>query len=83
VTRLIDVERTASLLLHGPIFPIAIATVAVTLYWFLRVFATHSASYKTMEAEFGAPGRIERFLLGAFVLACYLLLAYRGISEYS
>jgi hypothetical protein len=67
---------------QAPISTIAAATAAVTLYWFLRVFAADSASYRALAAVMGVPGRIERFLLGSFVIACCVLLVYRGASEW-
>lgn len=74
--------RPLDLALNGPIVPLVTATVGVTVYWILRVRATRSASYELLARELGEPGRIERALLGGFVLACYALITYRLVEAW-
>jgi len=62
-----------------PLLPFLGATFGIAIYWFLRVRATKSASYHALSSEVGAPGRLERRLLGVLVVVCCLLLIYRGV----
>ena len=69
--------RTVNLLLHGPILPLLLAVAAVTLYCYLRLFGTRTASYRAMVAQNGVPTSPERYFLVSLLVACYALVLYR------
>ena len=72
--------RILSLLLYGPILPLAAGTIGLTLYWVLRFLVKQTGSYRTLAAEMGEPGPVEHFFVGSMVVVLYGLLAYRGIA---
>lgn len=73
-------ERSLNLLLHGPVSPLVVGTLGVTVYWILRFHARGTARYRLLAAELGEPDRVERWCMSGGVLALYLLLAYRGLT---
>jgi hypothetical protein len=70
-------SRTVNLLLHGPLLPLLSAVGALTLYCYLRLFGTRTASYRSMVSQLGAPNLPERYLLVSILFASYVLVLYR------
>jgi len=70
-------SRTFNLLLHGPLLPLFSAVGGLTLYGYLRLFGTRTASYRVLATQLGVPSRSERYLLVSVLVACYVLVLYR------
>jgi len=70
-------SRTVNLLLHGPILPLLFAVGGVTLYCYLRLFGTRTASYRVLAEQLGVPALLERYLLVSLLIASYVLVLYR------
>ena len=70
-------SRTVNLLLHGPILPLLFAVGGVTIYCYLRLFGTRTASYRAMATQLGVPTSPERYLLVSLLIASYVLVLYR------
>lgn len=59
---------------EAPVLAIASGYLSLVLYWYLRVVATSSGSYKALSDLQGSPGAIEKGVWIALLAAGALIL---------
>ena len=74
-------SRILEKLLHAPPVVLAFVAAGLTLYWFLRMRATRSASYVALEEAMGPAGWLEKVFLASLIGSFWLLIAFRLVSE--